>query len=521
MSSTTTPAARPLPDSETSFEIFEEYRDHLRGLGFTEGSVTGHGRFVRHFMAWLDANGIGLDSIDGDVVRWFFRHDCECDLPFAKTTTVTRADSNYSVGPVTRFVRFLEGTGRTFSLTELEQNLGLLDQFLQLSREDGYSYRALNRFRATSRHFLVWLHHFRVPLGKVDNPTLEGFFQHDCCCGLPGIYTGWRKKRRVVYQPSDLTRFMKFLTRRGEISDIFASPAAPDDGLEEFRAWLRQYRNIGDKTIRDYTRIIASLLPDVVENPDGCDVTRIREALMEKLESASIRRAKRVTSSLRMYLRFLASTGRCPGTLVDAVPTVPEWRQATLPRYLAPEQIERAIASCDPTTTVGVRDRAIVLLLARLGLRAGEVSGLRLGDIDWENALIRICGKSRREAAIPLPQDVGDALLDYIVNVRPRIDEEEVFLTVLAPHRPFKESGGVSYVARVALERAGVDRPRFRGAHVFRHSAATNLLRAGASLRLVGSLLRHESLKTTELYAKVDANMLQELAQPWIRGDAQ
>ena len=113
--------------------------------------------------------------------------------------------------------------------------------------------------------------------------------------------------------------------------------------------------------------------------------------------------------------------------LRDAVPTVPEWRQATLPRYLAPEQIERAIASCDPTTTVGVRDRAIVLLLARLGLRAGEVSGLRLGDIDWENARIRVCGKSGRETALPLPQDVGDALLDYIVNVRPRVDEEKVF----------------------------------------------------------------------------------------------
>ena len=517
MSSTTTRLSGSQLTPEPHPEVFDEYRDHLRGLGFTETSVRDHGRFVRHFLNWLDADGIALDSIDGNVVSSFFRHDCDCDLPFSKGIP---SDSKYSVGPVTRFVRLLEETGRTFCLEELDQNLDLLDQFLQQSRENGYSHKALNVFRTTSRHFIVWLHHFRIPLRQLDSPTLERFFEHDCCCGLPGIYTGWRKKGRAVYQPSGLTRFIEFLIDRGEVSDVFPSPTVADDGLDEFRSWLRQNRNIGEKTIRRYTGTITSLLPGLVENPDQCDVTQIRDALMDKLESASIRQAKRVTSTLRMYLRFLASTGRCSARLVGAVPTVAEWSQTTLPRYLAPEIIERAIDSCDRTTPKGVRDRAIVLLLARLGLRAGEVSGLRLCDIDWENAQLRICGKSDKETAIPLPQEVGDALLDYIANSRPRIDEEKVFLTVLAPHRPFKESGGITYVARVALERAGVDRAKFRGAHVFRHSAATNLLRSGASLRFVGSLLRHESLKTTALYAKVDAQMLQELAQPWIGGNA-
>lgn len=517
MSSATTRLSGSQLTPEPHPEIFDEYRDHLRALEFTETSVRDHGRFVRHFLIWLDANSTRLNSIDGNVVSSFFRHDCDCDLPFSEAIP---SDSKYSVGPVTRFVRFLEETGRTISLEELDQNLGLLDQFLQQSQENGYSYKALNIFRSTSRHFIVWLHHHRIPLRTLDNPILESFFQHDCCCGLPGIYTGWRKKGRAVYQPSGLTRFIEFLIDRREVSDIFPSPTQADDGLEEFRSWLRQNRNIGEKTIRRYTGTITSLIPDLVENPDQCDVTQIREALMDKLESASIRQAKRVTSTLRMYLRFLASTGRCSARLVGAVPTVAEWSQTTLPRYLAPEIIERAIDSCDRKTPKGVRDRAIVLLLARLGLRAGEVSRIRLRDIDWENAQIVICGKSDKETAMPLPQEVGDALLDYIVNVRPRIDEERVFLTVLAPHRPFKESSGITYVARVALERAGVDRAKFRGAHVFRHSAATNLLRSGASLRFVGSLLRHESLKTTALYAKVDAQMLQELAQPWIGGNA-
>ena len=172
MSSTTTRLSGSQLTPEPHPEVFDEYRDHLRGLGFTETSVRDHGRFVRHFLIWLDADDITLDSIDGNVVSSFFRHDCGCDLPFSKAIP---SDSGYSVGPVTRFVRFLEETGRTFHLEELDQNLGLLDQFLQQSRENGYSHRALNVFRSTSRHFIVWLHHFRIPLGQLDSEVASPF----------------------------------------------------------------------------------------------------------------------------------------------------------------------------------------------------------------------------------------------------------------------------------------------------------------------------------------------------------
>ena len=174
------------------------------------------------------------------------------------------------------------------------------------------------------------------------------------------------------------------------------------------------------------------------------------------------------------------------------------------------------IVSCNVTTPVGLRDRAILLLLARLALRAGDVVHLRLSDLDWENARVRVCGKSRREAGLPLPQDAGDAVLDYIEHARPRIGDDRVFLTVRAPYRPFTSSNAITDIVIQALKRAGMHDVKPKGAYLFRHSAATNLLRAGASLDVIGALLRHRSPDTTVIYAKTDRPMLLEVAQPWI-----
>ena len=218
-----------------------------------------------------------------------------------------------------------------------------------------------------------------------------------------------------------------------------------------------------------------------------------------------------------MYLRFLASEDRVAATLVDAVPTVPRWRLSTLPRYILADDVERAIASCgdDP---LGVRDRAILLLLARLALRAGDIVALRLGDIDWDRAEIRVSGKSRRHTALPLPQDAGDALYTYIVTVRPRVDEEKVFLCANAPCRPFTDSATVSAVAQRALDRAGghhIRHPR-RSCVPAQPGDRVAQIRCDARRRPVTA--SHESRNTTMIYAKTDAVMLQEIAQPWIGG---
>lgn len=176
------------------------------------------------------------------------------------------------------------------------------------------------------------------------------------------------------------------------------------------------------------------------------------------------------------------------------------------------------IASCDPGTARGLRDRAILMLLARLALRASDVANLHLEDIDWDNALIKVAGKTSYAVALPLPQDAGDALLTYIERARPAVASTKVFIRAIAPFVPFASSGPVTIVVRDALKRAGVDNANFRGAHLLRHAAATHMLRTGATLDAVGAVLRHRSTETTAIYAKVDTAMLAHVVQPWIGG---
>ena len=257
------------------------------------------------------------------------------------------------------------------------------------------------------------------------------------------------------------------------------------------------------------------MMSELGDDPGVYDAALIRRVLLAKMQPWSPSHAKTLASVMRMYLRFLAAEGRVPGALVAAVPPVPRWQLSDLPRHIPTEDVERAIVCCGDHPT-GVRDRAILLLLARLALRAGDIVALRLGDIDWDRAEIRVSGKSRHEAVLPLPQDAGDALHAYIATVRPRVDEEKVFLCIQAPWRALTESSIVSSLASRALDRAGVKTFASRGAHVFRHSQATSLLRSGATLDVVQALLRHTSPNTTMIYAKTDAVMLQEVAQPWI-----
>jgi integrase len=183
-------------------------------------------------------------------------------------------------------------------------------------------------------------------------------------------------------------------------------------------------------------------------------------------------------------------------------------------RYVSSDVIERIVASCRATTPVGIRDRAIILLLARLGLRAGDVCRMRLADLDWANARLRLNGKEERSANMPLPQDVGDALLAYLEQVRPRVHDERVFLRIQAPFTPFGSSAEITGIVARVLARGGIEGIP-TGSHLFRHSLATAMLRSGASLESVGTVLRHRSQSTTAIYAKVDVAMLMTVAQPW------
>ena len=274
---------------------------------------------------------------------------------------------------------------------------------------------------------------------------------------------------------------------------------------------MRSHHGITERTLDNYRPVIECLLRALGEEVECYDARKLRDFVLDLAKRYSTTSRKNITSAVRMFLRFLAATKRCRPGLEACIPTVPAYHR--LPNYLSVDAVERIIAACDDTTEIGARDRAIVLLLARLGLRASEVAGLRFSDVNWEQGTITLLGKNRREARLPLPSDVGNALLHYIMRWRPEIDNEAIFLRTRAPFVAIRRHI-VSDTARRAIERAGVDSPS-HGAHIFRHSAAVAMLRAGASLQEIGLVLRHTSIQATERYAQVDTDLLRLVVRPW------
>ena len=315
---------------------------------------------------------------------------------------------------------------------------------------------------------------------------------------------------------SRIRRFIAFLVLHGEITPPSKPAANPIEPLVvDYQQWLERHRGVCARTTARHGRMVMRLLPALGSDPRTYDAATIRKAILPEAQRCSPAYTKTMTTALRGYLRFLAAANLCPPGLEHAVPLVPQWRLSSLPRYLSPQQVALLIASCADCGARGIRDRAILLLLSRLGLRAGDILEMRLGDIDWSSGTLRVKGKGRRETRLPLPQDAGDAVLVYLASGRPSVDDDRLFLRLAAPFRPFSSSSTVSHVVDLALKRAGIDDPPSRGANLLRHSAATQMLRGGATLQSVGAVLRHKSLETTTHYAKVDLTLLAQIAQPW------
>jgi integrase/recombinase XerD len=290
---------------------------------------------------------------------------------------------------------------------------------------------------------------------------------------------------------------------------VAAAPA--DRVLGEFRSYLVHERGLAPGTVAADVHvarlfIAARARPGLgLEGLTPADVVAFVNAQCEQ------RSAAYVTTGLRAFLRFCHLSGRTPRSLVGAVPQVASWRLAKLPKAVPPDTVTALLVSCDRRTTYGRRDFAVLMLLSRLGLRAGEVAGLRLEDIDWRAGELVVRGKGSKLDRLPLPADVGQAVAAWLRRGRPRCAAREVFTRVRAPHGKLS-SGGVGAIVRAACVRAGVDGVH---AHRLRHSVATQMLRAGAGLAEIGQVLRHESPLTTAIYAKVDRDGLRELASPW------
>jgi integrase/recombinase XerD len=293
-------------------------------------------------------------------------------------------------------------------------------------------------------------------------------------------------------------------------------PTTPVAGLLElYRAYLVQERGLAPGTVAGYLHVARLFL--FTRSPDGelglehLGAVEVTDFVLAECTARKVGSAQYVVCGLRALMRFLFVQGHIGTQLEAAVPKVAGWRLAGLPRSFGRQEVDRLLASCDRRTTFGRRDFAVLTLLTRLGLRAGEVAALELDDIDWRGGEVVIHGKGRRVERLPLPVDVGEALVGWLRRGRPRCECAKVITRVRAPHRGLT-SGGVSAIVRAACVRA--DLPEVN-AHRLRHTAATEMLRAGASLAEVGQVLRHASMLTTAIYAKVDRTALRSLAQPW------
>lgn len=287
---------------------------------------------------------------------------------------------------------------------------------------------------------------------------------------------------------------------------------AEEEVVGRFRRYLFDERGLARKTVIGQERTVRLLLAEhparVLHDLDAGGVSRF---VTRQCRDLTTRSAERLVNGLRSFLRFALVEGLITAPLANAVPSVARWSVAGLPRGLSRREVTALLASCDRRRPVGRRDYAILVLLARLGLRAAEVAVLRLDDIDWRAGQIVVRGKGRTEELLPLPADVGSAIAAYLRRGRPQRPEREVFLRVNAPLRGLSPEG-MSEVVRAASERAGLGS---FGAHRLRHTAGTEMLRAGASLPEVAQILRHRSVATTAVYAKVDHLALRELAMPW------
>jgi integrase len=384
-----------------------------------------------------------------------------------------------------------------------------MDGFAGSLKLSGYEPSVAVRYLRAAAH----IGHFTLEQGgTLAHMDLLAFARHLRTCRCPRPKGGGRN-HHTVYGAG---RYHEYLVAIG----VGQSSSTPDSQkadpaiIVEYGRWLRRHRGAAETTIRLYSKDAGALLTALGDDPGRWDAKGVRDYFLDRTSKCGAGTAEKLTTGLRAFLRYLSAQGRCQADLDQAVPPFASWRLARLPRYLTAEQVASLIAACDGSSLARRRDRAIILLLVRLGLRAGDVSGLRIADIEWEAGTLRVCGKGRYQVRLPLPQDVGDAILDYLARRPPTRDCDHIFIRNIAPYRPFKRGDGVSSVVRCAMKRAGVVSPA-KGAHVLRHTAATQMLRHGVPLDQIGLVLRHRGIDTTAYYAKADVNLLKDIAQPW------
>ena len=403
---------------------------------------------------------------------------------------------------------------KRFSRLRVEGPLApFLKSYSESLADQGFSQVSFLKKTFLISEFSRWLNDKKITVGEVTAEHQRAFLRHrgrNRC----------RKRGDAVSHLQDMARWLRetgVLTRR----DIDSADGTQAHGLlREYSTYLQEERGLAATTIKQYLWSVRRFLSGLY----GAGQVRLASLRAKQIVDfvrgrapgdRTFAAAKDMTFALRSFLRFARYRDYVKTDLAAAVPAVAGWSMASIPRAMPLPCVQRVLEESKRwRTSVGLRDRAILLLLARLGLRAREIIVLELDDIDWTEACLRIRGKSREERPLPLPFDVGRAIATYLRKARPTASCRRVFLRTRAPIGGLKGSSAICQIVRRSLKRARVQLP-VKGSHQFRHALASDMLRRGLSLTEIGQVLRHRSPDTTRRYAKVDLSTLREVALPW------
>jgi site-specific recombinase XerD len=384
--------------------------------------------------------------------------------------------------------------------------------FARWARDEGYALYSRQRQVLLAACFSSWLGRERVNPGHVTSGHVVRYLRSRA-----------RHLKICRGDAAALRQFIDFLRRQGVIpAERIRSHQPVEQVVQEFEQYLLNERALAPTTAVHYASFLRGFLADrfrrgPIKLSQLCadDVVRFVQRQARRLH---LRQAKLLTTALRSFLHYLLYRGEVLHDLSGAVPTVANWSMTSIPRAIPPDLVRRLLASINRHSALGRRDYAILLLLARLGLRGGEVARIELEDVDWKAGSVSVRRKGGQHSILPLPADVGAAIAAYLRQGRPRnSNSRRVFLRCRAPFRGFQGPVAIASLVRHNLARAGIQAPTW-GAHQFRHGLATDMLRHGASLTEIGEVLGHRSSETTRIYTKVDLNALRPLALPWPGG---
>ena len=386
-----------------------------------------------------------------------------------------------------------------------------LSDYAQLLLERGYSRCAGESKLAAIADFGRWIKRNGISVARINEQLVTSFL-------------GARRKlgRLKGGDRASLRLLMSHLRQAAVISERARTCDAIGLVQEDYEQFLLKDRSLAPTSVAQYLPVIRRFLTHCFGKGKvrlrNLRLKEITEFVLQDSANRGRRSAQLMTTVLRSFLRFLFQRGQIRPPLAMSVPTVAGWRLSELPRFLEVAEVEKVLRCCDRRRKLGLRDYAILLLLARLGLRGGEVTKLTLDDIDWNAGELCVHGKGSRLDRLPLPQDVGEAIVKYLRRGRPRCSCRRIFVKTKAPFDGFgTPPSAICFIVRKALARAHLTPPH-QGAHLFRHSLATRMLGRGATLVQIGQVLRHQAIQTTEIYAKVNLPALRSLAQVWPGG---